>query len=178
MQTAVRTGRLSCRKPNMQQIPTGSVLGISPRNAFIASTKETCLFACDYSQNEVRILAHMSGDKSLISLFVQPGTTDIYKQMSSVITGKDVKSISGKERSIAKQVTLAIIYGMGINNVAKKLSITKSTAQNFFQSFYGRFRGVKAWMDSVKDFARNQKYVTTIIGRRRYEFHNTVFEHN
>ncbi len=147
----------------------GDVLGVSPRNAFVASSKETCLFACDYSQNEVRILAHMSGDQSLISLFAQPGTIDIYKQMSSVITGKSVASVSSKERSIAKQITLAIIYGMGINNVAKKLSISKGTAQTFFQSFYGRFRGVKVWMEKVKEFARKEKYVTTITGRRRYD---------
>ena len=155
----------------MERIPPllGDVLGVSPRNAFVASSKETCLFACDYSQNEVRILAHMSGDKSLISLFVQPGTIDIYKQMSSVITGKSVDSVSSKERSIAKQITLAIIYGMGINNVAKKLSINKGTAQTFFQSFYGRFRGVKVWMEKVKEFARKEKYVTTITGRRRYD---------
>ena len=167
MQTAVRTGRLSCRKPNLQQIPTKAVMGVGPRNAFIASTKESCLFACDYSQNEVRILAHMSGDEALISLFAQPGMTDIYKQMSSVINGKNTDSITSQERAIAKQVTLAIIYGMGLNNVAKKLQITKSTAQIFFKSFYGRFRGVKIWMDSVKDFARKHKYVTTITGRRR-----------
>ena len=169
MQTSVRTGRLSCRKPNIQQIPTGEVFGISPRNAFVASSKETCLFACDYSQNEVRILAHMSGDESLISLFNQPGSVDIYKQMSSVITGKDVRTVSSKERGIAKQVTLAIIYGMGLNNVAKKLSVDKSIAQSFFQAFFGRFSGVKAWMDGVKKFALAQKYVTTISGRRRYD---------
>mmetsp|Transcript_816 Transcript_816/g.1120 ORF Transcript_816/g.1120 Transcript_816/m.1120 type:complete len:994 (-) Transcript_816:252-3233(-) len=168
MQTAVRTGRLSCRKPNLQQIPTGKLFGVFPRNAFITSSKESCFFACDYSQNEVRILAHMSGDKALISLFTQPGTTDIYKQMSSVVTGKEIDSVSDKERSIAKQVTLAIIYGMGINNVAQKLSITKSTAQTFFQSFYGRFPGVKQWMDRVKKSARQCKHVKTITGRIRY----------
>jgi DNA polymerase-1 len=167
MQTAVRTGRLSCRKPNLQQVPTGSVMGVCPRNAFITSTKQSCLFACDYSQNEIRILAHISGDEALISLFTQPGTTDIYKQMSSVISGKSPDNVTDEERAIAKQVTLAIMYGMGINTVAKKLGIDRSSAQKFFQSFYGRFRGVKRWMDNTISFARTNKYVTTISGRKR-----------
>ena len=110
MQTAVRTGRLSCRKPNMQQIPTKSVYDVSLRHAFTSSCEETCLFAFDYSQNEVRILAHMSGDSALISLFRQPGNTDIYKQMSSVTTGKPIEHITDKERAVSKQVTLAIMY--------------------------------------------------------------------
>ena len=167
IQTAVRTGRLSCRKPNMQQIPTDTIMGVCPRNAFTASSKESCLFACDYSQNEVRILAHMTGDPNLISLFIQPGNSDIYKQMSAVITGKSLDSVSKQERAIAKQVTLAIIYGMGLNSVATKLSISKSMAQNFFQSFYGRFPKVKVWMNTVKDFAKKHKYVMTITGRKR-----------
>ena len=168
MQTAVRTGRLSCRKPNLQQVPTGSVMGVCPRNAFTSSTKQSCLFACDYSQNEVRILAHMSSDEALIRLFTQPDTTDIYKQMSSVINGKHADDVSDQERAVAKQVTLAIMYGMGINSVAKKLGITRNAAQQFFQSFYGRFRGVKSWMDKTVASARTNKFVTTITGRKRY----------
>ncbi len=167
MQTSVRTGRLSCRKPNLQQVPTGSVMGVCPRNAFVTSSKQSCLFACDYSQNEVRILASISGDEALIGLFTQTGTTDIYKQMASVISGKTPRDITDQERATAKQVTLAIMYGMGINSVAKKLGIDRSSAQNFFQSFYGRFRGVKRWMDSTISFARTNKYVTTITGRKR-----------
>jgi len=168
MQTAVRTGRLSCRKPNLQQVPTGSVMGIYPRNAFTTSTKQSCLFSCDYSQNEVRILAHISGDEALIRLFTQPGKIDIYKQMSSVISNKSSDMVTDEERAVAKQVTLAIMYGMGINSVAKKLGIDKNSAQKFFQSFYGRFPGVKRWMDSTVSFARSNKYVTTIAGRKRY----------
>jgi len=168
MQTAVRTGRLSCRKPNMQQIPTTTFFGICPRTAFISSCKETCLFAFDYCQNEVRILAHMSGDDSLISLFNTPGNVDIYKQMSSVTSGKPVDQITDKERAVSKQVTLAILYGMGLPQVAKKLGVDRTAAKAFFDSFYGRFRGVKAWMNQTKSFAREHKYVKTITGRRRY----------
>jgi DNA polymerase-1 len=166
-QTAVRTGRLSCRKPNMQQIPTGNVSGMCLRNAFTSSSKSTCLFACDYSQNEVRILAHMSGDAALISLFTRQGSGDIYEQMSSLTTGKAVENISDQERSVAKQVTLAIMYGMGLPQVAKKLNVSRQVAQRFIQSFYGRFEGVRRWMEETKEFVRSHKYVKTIVGRRR-----------
>jgi len=168
MQTAVRTGRLSCRKPNMQQVPKGGTFGVAPRDSFCASSDELCLFACDYSQNEVRILAHMSNDKQLIQMFGNDDGIDIYKQMSSSITGKPVENVSDKERSIAKQVVLAILYGMGIPQVANKLSVDRTTAQRFFNLFYSRFRGVKAWIDSTKESARKNGYVSTIVGRRRY----------
>jgi DNA polymerase-1 len=168
MQTAVQTGRLSCRKPNMQQVPTGSVIkGVYPRNFFVSSFPNSCLFACDYSQNEVRILAHMSNDEALLRLFTQPGSTDIYKQMAGVISSKDPADVSDEERAVSKQVTLAIMYGMGLNTVAKKLGVDKVVAKAFFESFYGRFRGVKQWMDSTIAKARRDHYVTTITGRRR-----------
>jgi hypothetical protein len=109
VQTAVRTGRLSCRKPNMQQIPTNSVFGVHPRSAFVATSSDMCLFSFDYSQNEVRILAHMSGDSSLISLFHSSDDIDIYKLMSSAITGKPVEFVDDKERAISKQAS-AIHY--------------------------------------------------------------------
>ena len=121
IQTAVRTGRLSCRKPNMQQIPKDSAFQVFPRNAFCVTRPGTCLFSFDYSQNEVRILAHVSADEQLIKLFGhnQSGEYgDIYKQMSSVITGKPVTEVSDEERAITKQVILAILYGMGIAQVS------------------------------------------------------------
>jgi DNA polymerase I len=168
MQTAVRTGRLSCRKPNLQQVPAGNSLGFSPRSAFTSSTKDTCLFACDYSQNEVRILAHMSNDPALIKMFNDPKTTDIYIQMASVISGKVSADVSDEERSTAKQLTLAIMYGMGPNTVASKLGVGLFAAKQFFDSFYGRFKGVKKWKEDTLAFARKNKYVETITGRKRY----------
>ena len=104
-QTAVRTGRLSCRKPNMQQIPTGSVLGLYPRSAFVPTSQICSLFAFDFSQNELRILAQMSGDVTLIQLFQSSESIDIYKLMSSAITGKPVDDVDDKERAISKQVS-------------------------------------------------------------------------
>jgi len=110
IQTAVRTGRLSCRKPNMQQIPTGGVLGLYPRTAFVPTSEDLCLFSFDFSQNEVRILANMSGDSALTNLFQSSESVDIYKLMSSKITGKAVDDIDDKERAISKQVSHIFVY--------------------------------------------------------------------
>jgi DNA polymerase I-like protein with 3'-5' exonuclease and polymerase domains len=175
MQTCVRTGRLSCRKPNMQQIPREggvSMHGLclySPRDAFCASTMDSVLFTCDYSQNEVRILAHMSNDRSLLEAFQhEHKASDIYKQMSSFITGKAVEEVSSQERASTKQVVLAILYGMGVNQVASKLHLDKISAQRTITAFYQRFCGVQQWMEQVKESARKNGYVTTVAGRRRY----------
>lgn len=150
-----------------RQIPTARILGFNIRDTFTASPKK-CLFAFDYSQNEVRILAHCSEDKELISLFRGGENIDIYKQMSSAITRKKAELVTEKERVVAKRVCLAIMYGMGLSQVSKTLGVNRTTAQNFFHSFYGRFRGVKLWMDRIKEFARENKFVKTISGRRRY----------
>jgi DNA polymerase-1 len=87
--------------------------------------------------------------------------------MAGVISSKDPADVSDEERAVSKQVTLAIMYGMGLNTVAKKLGVDKVVAKAFFESFYGRFRGVKQWMDSTIAKARRDHYVTTITGRRR-----------
>ena len=173
MQTSVRTGRLSCRKPNMQQMPkNGGTFSdecyySTPRDAFCASTEGYLLFSCDYSQNEVRILAHMSNDPVLISAF-EDVNVDIYKQMSSYVTGKVLQDVTDQERAVTKQVVLAILYGMGVSQVAFKLQIDKNAAQRTIQAFFQRFSRVKQWMEEVKASARLNGFVTTITGRRRY----------
>lgn len=116
---------------------------------------------------EVRILAHMSRDEALLSLF-QKDKVDIYKQMSSLIRNKPVEEVTADERSIFKQVTLAILYGMSPNQVGKKLSISKTMAEQMMNDFFLRFRGVKEWIDQTKEFARRNHFVLTISGRRRY----------
>lgn len=121
-----------------------------------------CLFACDYSQKEVRILAHMSGDEALISLFRGDPNIDIYKQMSSLIRKKPIDEVTDNDRAQFKQVTLAILYGMSPNQVAKKLSISKSSAQQMMNDFFRRFQQLKVWMDETRDYARRKSYVKTI----------------
>ena len=151
----------------MQQVPSDIVSNIVCRSAFVPTSSDMCFFACDYSQNEVRILSHMSGDKELIAMFHED-EVDIYKQMSSALTGKKIDDVTTEERSISKQVTLAILYGMGVAQVAKKLNVDKQKAYYFFNSFFRRFRGVKKWIEETKIFARSNGYVCTISGRRRY----------
>jgi len=130
---------------------------------------DSVLFTCDYSQNEVRILAHMSNDRSLLEAFQhEHKASDIYKQMSSFITGKAVEEVSSQERASTKQVVLAILYGMGVNQVASKLHLDKISAQRTITEFYQRFCGVQQWMEQLKESARKNGYVTTVAGRRRY----------
>ena len=186
---AVRTGRLSCRKPNLQQIPgkevvitdvEGKQTAVSFRDIFCCSSEKKVLFSCDYSQNEIRILAHLSGDETLISMFnnTSSGSSessgssgsaiDIYKEMSAKLSGKKVSEITDDERSLAKQTTLAIIYGMGIPTIATRLNITMKYAADYSKSFFSRFNKIKPFINSSIEHARKHGYVTTITGRRRY----------
>lgn len=126
------------------------------------------LFACDYSQKEVRILAHMSGDEAMIALFRGDPRVDIYRQMSSVILNKPADTVTDKERAQFKQITLAILYGMSANQVSTKLCISKANAQQLMSDFFRRFRRIKIWMDSTKAYARDNLFVQTIAGRKRY----------
>ena len=153
----------------MQQIPNeAKVFHVHPRDAFCPTRKDACLFSFDYSQNEVRILAHITGDSKLLSLFNNDNMKDIYKEMSSLVTGKSINAVSSDERAITKQVVLAILYGMGVPQVAKKLGISRDSAQHFFDSFYNRFYETKRWMDRTKESVRSCGFITTIAGRRRY----------
>ncbi|GMH47776.1 hypothetical protein TL16_g00148 [Triparma laevis f. inornata] len=167
VQVGTRTGRLSCRKPNLQNIPSSSTFGgVHPRDSFVASPGFT-LFSCDYSQNEVRILAHMSMDPVLLSLFndQHSNSTDVYKRISMMITGQsDSSKVKPNERAIAKQITLAIVYGMGVAQVAKKLEVDSATAGSFFKSFFQRFPTIKLWIEGVKRQAKLDGYVRTITG--------------
>lgn len=143
MQTTVDTGRLSCRKPNIQQQSKKRVFGVSPRDAFVATREGWCLFACDYSQKEIRILAHMSGDQALISLFRGDPKVDIYKQMTSLIRNKPVEAVTDSERAQFKTTTLALLYGQSPGEFGKKLKISKTAAEQLKNDFFRRFPRVK-----------------------------------
>ena len=118
---------------------------VDPRKAFIPSSvaKEKLLFACDYSQKEVRILAHTCQDQALRSLFTGDKKNDIYKQMASLIRNKPVESVTADERAQFKQVTLAILYGMSPKQVAKTLSITEEAAKRTMIDFFRKFSTLK-----------------------------------
>ena len=113
-------------------------------------------------------MAHMANDPNLIKLFTADPNVDIYKQMSSVVRNIPIDAITDKDRAQFKQVTLAILYGMSPNQVAKNLSITRTGAEQLTKDFFRRFPRVKPWMEETKREARRNSYVKTIAGRKRY----------
>eukprot|EP00903_Cladosiphon_okamuranus_P006776 g6606.t1 len=182
-QTAARTGRLSCLRPNLQQIPKSSdplagVAGVNVRDAFAAS-KSFTLMAADYSQIEMRVLADACRDPGLRSLFtttslggtkgnVGTGGGDVYKKLAAQVFGKDHNDITDAERTRAKVVCLGIIYGMGTPQVAKKLGTTESQAQGLVRSFLRAFPGIGPFLAATRRSAREKGYVCTLTGRRRH----------
>jgi DNA polymerase I len=163
-QTNVRTGRLSCSKPNLQNIPNErEVRGIviNPRSIFCASAG-SLLISADYSQIEMRILAHVCGDQSMRNLFLQSG--DIYMLLAGLIFDKAQETVTKTERERAKTICLGlplssylsidsapgVMYGMGLQAVATKLSIDPSTASSIMNAFYRKFGTVRDWIQSTK----------------------------
>ncbi|CAM9230242.1 unnamed protein product [Choristocarpus tenellus] len=185
-QTSVRTGRLSCSRPNLQQIPKSSdplsaCAGVNIREAFVASRGFT-LMAADYSQIEarrpcMRVLAHACGDPRLLSLFGSEEETtggqggrkgDIYRLLAAQVLGKAELDVSPAERTRAKTVCLGIIYGMGTPQVARKLGIKEGQASDLVRSFLEAFPGIDNYIRVTKRFAREKGYVKTLTGRRRH----------
>ncbi|RYH20983.1 hypothetical protein EON65_21850 [archaeon] len=151
-QTSVRTGRLSCAKPNMQNIPNaqevhGQMYNI--RSLFYAS--EGHVFVCaDYSQIEMRVLAHLTQDPTLLGLFRQEG--DIYNQLASRIFRKSEREIDSEERNKAKVICLGVLYGMGAYAIAAKLKMDVATAAKITQSFFNNFANIKVWINRIKRY--------------------------
>jgi DNA polymerase-1 len=151
-QTVVRTGRLSCSKPNLQNIPNFQTVGgipIDVRGAFTAS-QGRLLLGADYSQIEMRVLAHLCRDKKMESLFAQSG--DIYRHMAGQVFGKRAADVDDEERTRAKTVCLGVIYGMGPQAMAAKLGLTANEASRIMKRFFDTFHGMKEWMNGVKRF--------------------------
>jgi DNA polymerase-1 len=164
-QAVAATGRLSSSDPNLQNIPVKTELGREIRKAFISPRKDEVLIAADYSQIELRVLAHLSGDKNLIKAFNKD--EDIHKFTASLIFDVALDAVTDKMRSSAKTVNFGILYGMGAFSLSKDLEISVDEAQKFIDSYFERYEGVKKFIDSTLEKARKDGYVTTILGRRR-----------
>ena len=165
VQTGAATGRLSCVNPNVQNIPIRTEEGIRIREAFVPA--EGCLLvSADYSQVELRILAHFSGDQSLIQAF-QEGE-DIHRRTWAEVTGKAPGEITGDERARAKAVNFGIIYGSSAFGLANQLGIATADAQATIDAYFARYRGVRRFLDETIETARRSGYVRTLLGRRRY----------
>jgi len=164
-QTGAATGRLSSSDPNLQNIPIRTPRGEEIRRAFIASPG-CVLLTADYSQIELRLLAHLSGDPLLVEAFERGG--DIHRQTAAVIFGVPDDQVTSEMRARAKTINFGTIYGQGPFALARMLSISQDEAKRFIAEYFQRFAGVRAWLDRTVAEARQRGYTETIFRRRRY----------
>ncbi|MDH5611283.1 MAG: DNA polymerase I [Gammaproteobacteria bacterium] len=164
-QTGAATGRLSSSDPNLQNIPVRSEEGRRIRQAFIADDGK-CLVAADYSQIELRIMAHLSQDKSLLKAFVEG--VDVHKATAAEVFGIPLDEVENEQRRAAKAINFGLIYGMSAFGLAKQLGIGRYEAQDYVNLYFERYPGVKDYMDSTREKAREQGFVETVFGRRLY----------
>jgi DNA polymerase-1 len=164
-QTVTATGRLSSSDPNLQNIPVRTELGRRIREAFVAAPGNV-LISADYSQIELRIMAHLSGDKALREAFARG--EDVHARTAAAIFGGEPGAISGEQRRTAKTINFGIIYGMGAFGLSQQLGIDQRQAREFIDRYFARYPGVRAWLDRTVEEARRTGYVETLLGRRRY----------
>lgn len=164
-QTVASTGRLSSHDPNLQNIPIRRELGKDIRRGFIPRSGWT-LLAADYSQIELRLLAHLSGDPAFVAAFEAGG--DIHRQTASVIFGVPLDAVTSEMRARAKTINFATIYGQGAHALSRQLKIEHAEAKAFIETYFARFAGVRQWLDAAVADARERGYVETIFKRRRY----------
>jgi DNA polymerase-1 len=164
-QTVASTGRLSSSDPNLQNIPIRRELGKDIRRGFIPR-KGWLLLAADYSQIELRLLAHLSRDVAFVEAFQAGG--DIHRQTAAVIFDVQVAEVTSTMRARAKTINFATIYGQGPRALSLQLGIDHAEAKEFISRYFERFQGVRNYLDSMVAFAREHGYVQTIFGRRRY----------
>jgi DNA polymerase-1 len=164
-QTGAATGRLSSSDPNLQNIPVRTRRGGDIRRAFVAPPGRVLLTA-DYSQIELRLLAHFSGDPAFVAAFQRGG--DIHRQTAAVIFGVSEADVTSEMRGRAKTINFATIYGQGALALSRQLGITLAEAKAFIQHYFERFSGVRAWLDRTIEEARQKGFVETLFGRRRY----------
>ena len=165
-QALTATGRLSSTDPNLQNIPVRLEEGRKIRQAFVPSKPGWILFAADYSQIELRVLAHMCGDAALVEAFQQG--MDIHTRTAMDVFGVSADEVDGNMRRVAKAVNFGIIYGISDYGLSQNLDITRKDAATFIENYLASFPGVKGYMDSIVEDAKKNGYVTTILNRRRY----------
>jgi DNA polymerase-1 len=164
-QTVAATGRLSSSDPNLQNIPVRTELGAEIRKGFIPADGHVFL-AADYSQIELRILAHLSGDPSFVTAFREGA--DIHRQTAALVFGVPAAEVSPSMRDAAKTINFATIYGIGAFALAQRLGTPVAEARRFIDAYFERFPGVRRYLDDQIEHARQAGYVETLSGRRRY----------
>jgi DNA polymerase-1 len=164
-QAAVATGRLSSTDPNLQNIPVRTEEGRRIREAFIAPEGWTVL-AADYSQIELRIMAHMSSDPGLTRAFQHD--QDVHRATAAEVFGVAPDAVTADQRRVAKMINFGLMYGMSAYGLAQRLGIPRSEAANYVQRYFERYPGVKTFMDTTREAAKREGYVETLFGRRLY----------
>ena len=164
-QAVAATGRLSSSDPNLQNIPIRSEEGRRIRRAFIAPAGYKML-AADYSQVELRIMAHLSADQSLLRAFSEGA--DIHTATAAEVFGLSLEQVTKDQRRSAKAINFGLIYGMSAFGLAKQLDVGRVEAQNYIDLYFSRYPGVKQYMENIRDAARDKGYVETVFGRRLY----------
>jgi len=163
-QAVASTGRLSSSEPNLQNIPIRTELGRRIRAAFVPEDAESCLLSADYSQIELRIMAHLSQDRGLLQAFREGG--DIHTLTAARIEGCDPQEVSPQLRASAKTVNFGVLYGMGARGLSRQLGIPVAEARAFIEEYFATYPGVRAYINHAIDRARTQGFVTTLLGRR------------
>ena len=164
-QTGTVTGRIASSDPNLQNIPTRTEIGRRVRNGFVAR-EGWQLLAVDYSQIELRIVAHMSQDDSMLAAF--KAGQDIHATTAAAVHGIDLGDVTPEMRRHAKAINFGLIYGMSAYGLTNATDLTLAEAENFIKTYFEKFPGVKGYLDGIRDLAAKQGYVETLLGRRRY----------
>jgi DNA polymerase-1 len=164
-QAVAATGRLSSSDPNLQNIPIRTELGRRIRRAFVAGEPGLVLLAADYSQIELRILAHVSGDEHLKDAFARQA--DIHRETAARVLHKPPEDITPGERSMAKMVNFGLAYGMSDFGLASRANIPRAEAQEFINSYFAAYSGISYYMMAIKEQAKAQGFVETLLGRKR-----------
>ena len=173
-QAVTATGRLSSTNPNLQNIPVRDDMGRRIRKAFIPSDDDHLLLSADYSQVELRLMAHLSGDESLIAAFEHG--EDIHTATAAKLFNKSLEEVTSEERRRAKTANFGIIYGISAFGLSQRLEIPRKEAKEIIDGYFASYPKVKGYMDNVVEKAKEEGFVSTIFGRRRYL--NDISSHN
>jgi len=165
-QTGTATGRLSSSEPNLQNIPVRTELGRQFRRFFIPKNENYVLIDADYSQIELRLLAHVSGDKNMIDAFLSG--EDIHTMTAAKVFGVAPEAVTSDLRKKAKAVNFGILYGIGEYSLSEDLGISRAQAKEYIDSYFAEFSDIRSYLDQVRESAKRDGYVTTFFGRRRY----------
>ncbi len=165
-QTVTATGRISSTDPNLQNIPTRMELGQNLRKAFMAQNEGTILLDADYSQIELRVLAHIANDENMIKAFNEG--EDIHKQAASMVFNIPIEEVTKQMRSNAKAVNFGIVYGISDYGLSEQLGVPVKVAKNYIEQYLFKYNGIKNYMANIENEAKEKGYVETLFNRRRY----------